>query len=369
LDTFQISAYDITPSNDTCENAIELAVGSNFEEEVITATLEGATDDLGGSTPDIWFSVVVPESGNITIETDYATDSPMHDTFLFLFSGECGTSQTGFDDNSGNGDFAKLELSGYTPGDVLRVKVDKDADSGDPVGAFLISAYDLIPPPSNDECVDAINLDVQYNTADYTSTTPYAGTIEAATDSGIPASSCDGWTGTANDDVWFTFTPNIDNLYITLEDEFDGVLELFSGTCDDLTLINCADNGAIPEIDATDLTIGEQYFFRVFNFGITTTSLPNFNISVWTENHGVGLAEEVIDGFAMHPNPVEDVLTVNADNTITTISVYNLIGQEVLTALPNTTETQVDMSNLPAGTYIVKVQAGSQLGSYNLIKE
>lgn len=77
-----------------------------------------------------------------------------------------------------------------------------------------------------------------------------------------------------------------------------------------------------------------------------------------------GIADNVIDGFGMYPNPVNDVLNLKADINIDTVSIYNMLGQEVLT----TKQTQIDMSTLPTGSYIVKVQAGEQVASYNLVK-
>ena len=77
-----------------------------------------------------------------------------------------------------------------------------------------------------------------------------------------------------------------------------------------------------------------------------------------------GIADNVIDGFGMYPNPVNDVLNLKADINIDTVSIYNMLGQEVLT----TKQTQIDMSALPTGSYIVKVQAGEQVASYNLVK-
>ena len=77
-----------------------------------------------------------------------------------------------------------------------------------------------------------------------------------------------------------------------------------------------------------------------------------------------GIADNVIDGFSMYPNPVIDVLNLNANITIDTVSIYNVLGQEVLT----TKQKQIDMSALPTGSYIVKVQAGEQVASYNLVK-
>lgn len=95
--------------------------------------------------------------------------------------------------------------------------------------------------------------------------------------------------------------------------------------------------------------------------------LDNFCIN--TDAPGLGIANEIIDGFAMYPNPVENTLTLRAQNAIDAVSVYNMLGQEVMKSIPNATQVQFDMTQLPVGTYVVKVQAGSQLGSYSLIKQ
>lgn len=95
--------------------------------------------------------------------------------------------------------------------------------------------------------------------------------------------------------------------------------------------------------------------------------LDNFCIN--TDAPGLGIANEIIDGFAMYPNPVENTLTLKALNAIDAVSVYNMLGQEVMKSTPSATQVQLDMTQLPVGTYVVKVQAGSQLGSYSLIKQ
>lgn len=79
----------------------------------------------------------------------------------------------------------------------------------------------------------------------------------------------------------------------------------------------------------------------------------------------IGVNDNEIANFSLYPNPVSDVLNLKADVNIDTVSIFNMLGQEVI----NTTKTAIDMSNLPAGSYIVKVKAGQQFGSYNLVKQ
>ena len=56
-------------------------------------------------------------------------------------------------------------------------------------------------------------------------------------------------------------------------------------------------------------------------------------------------------------------------DNIETISIYNLLGQEVMRAEPRQLQAQIDMTDLPTGMYVVKVQVGEQLGSYRVVKQ
>jgi len=74
------------------------------------------------------------------------------------------------------------------------------------------------------------------------------------------------------------------------------------------------------------------------------------------------------DTFKVYPNPVKDILMLSYTENITAISVYNLVGQQVLVVDPASNEVKVDMANLAQGTYLVKVAAGSQSKTIKVIK-
>ena len=102
-------------------------------------------------------------------------------------------------------------------------------------------------------------------------------------------------------------------------------------------------------------TSNEDNDFYVDNFQVTSSTLS--------------VEGTVIEGFSLYPNPVNDRLHLTALDNIDELSVYNLLGQEVLRTQPKVLNTQVDMSNLPTGMYVVKVKVGQQLGSYRIVKE
>jgi hypothetical protein len=68
------------------------------------------------------------------------------------------------------------------------------------------------------------------------------------------------------------------------------------------------------------------------------------------------------------PNPTKDIVNFSAENTIDDITIYNLLGQAVLSKQVNAKDFTLDMSNLSTGTYIAKVNSAGKLQSFNLIK-
>lgn len=72
--------------------------------------------------------------------------------------------------------------------------------------------------------------------------------------------------------------------------------------------------------------------------------------------------------FKVYPNPVTDILTLAHSNTISEVIVYNLLGQQVLTMKPNATQTQVDLSELNTGTYMVKITSDEVSKTVKVVK-
>jgi len=120
---------------------------------------------------------------------------------------------------------------------------------------------------------------------------------------------------------------------------------------------------------------GTYYYasrFKINNGYYTYGGLNGF----WYEDSGVltvenflGVDNQVIKGFMMYPNPTKSNLTISAKNRIESVVIVNMLGQEILTNNTNSTDLQLDISKLPFGNYILKVQVGNQLGTYHFIKE
>lgn len=73
--------------------------------------------------------------------------------------------------------------------------------------------------------------------------------------------------------------------------------------------------------------------------------------------------------FTYYPNPVKDVLTVSYSSAISSVAVYNLLGQQLLEKKVNATEGTIDMSSLANDIYVVTVTAGNKVNTFRIIKK
>lgn len=124
--------------------------------------------------------------------------------------------------------------------------------------ALMFSAVET--QAQSDGCSAATAIPITLNCS-----SPVAGTTATATQT------IAGCVGTADDDVWYTFTATATSHIITVTPSagMDPVLQLFSGDCATLTSINCMDQGFTGEAEtiyATGLTIGVVYKIRIYHY-------------------------------------------------------------------------------------------------------
>ena len=73
--------------------------------------------------------------------------------------------------------------------------------------------------------------------------------------------------------------------------------------------------------------------------------------------------------FTFQPNPVKHTLSLNTQSIIDNVTLYNMLGQVILTVKPNAVESELDMSSLNTGSYFLKVSIGSISKTVNIIKQ
>ena len=138
-------ATTTTLSNNNCTGAIALSVSATCSAKTysnVGATASGASPGFScgstGSTKDVWFKVVVPSSGKVTIETRQIT-SGLTDLIMQVYSGSCG-NMVGIacqDDDVVR--HSKAILTGRTPNETLFIRIVEY--KSDNFGNFGICAY------------------------------------------------------------------------------------------------------------------------------------------------------------------------------------------------------------------------------------
>ena len=277
------------PSNDDCANAIAIAVGTECTPQ--TYTCIGATGEALSVAPnptcgiyqggDVWFSFTVPASGDFRIEVT----STFNAAQWALFSGSCGSFTQETCASNGNQlfqNFGRDDLAGQTV--YIRVWRFNSAAGTD----FTLCVRE-IDRPTNDDCANAVALQVG------TSCTPESFTTEFATTEGTGVVGNPSCSVFAGNDIWFSIdVPASGNFRI--EASGTGVQwELYSGSCGNLSVEACATGNAQlnqnfirPDLANTTLllrawrfnsTAGVDFSFCVQEF----TPLPNDDCANATE--------------------------------------------------------------------------------------
>jgi hypothetical protein len=150
------------------------------------------------------------------------------------------------------------------------------------------------------------------------------------------------YQGVPNDDVEFelSYTP-----VLSQWNSYDIPLSAFTGLTNRAHIAQLILSGNPPA--AGIVFVDNVYFSSV---ALSTTS---FNVA------------EV----KMYPNPATDIVTISAVNVIDSVSIYSVLGQEIKQVQPNTNAVSVDVSDLQAGIYVVKVTSSGVTATSRLLKK
>jgi len=137
--------------------------------------------------------------------------------------------------------------------------------------------------PLNDNCNDAIQL------TSNTSCSNTSGTVADATADNFPQqASCDNASPSLGAGVFYKFTAVAQSHTITVSPTgtLDAVIVVYSGNCNSLNQVpgGCFDqsggNGLVTTLTVNNLTVGQQYTIRVYDYGAANATSGGFNICV-----------------------------------------------------------------------------------------
>lgn len=356
------------PDNDACGSgtAQDLAIGGsiNFTGTTAGATIDGDYDPADLSTfPAVWHTFNVTDAcADVTIS--YCGIDPAFGNWYIVVSTACPMTQESavFATTNGTDECADgnptVGFLGLTAG-TYYVPVLSDLASAYGPYSITITATTCATAPANDDCAGAFPLTAG---AECVGT---VGTTLLATES-LPADSCNGFLGVANDDVWYSFVATQADMTVAVQGDgsFDAVIEVYDGACGSTSEIGCADatvGGEAEEVQLNSLVVGQTYYFRLFNYGTAAPTLFTFNVCV-VEGAGtnIGIEENTTADWSIFPNPGTGVFNLQyaGENAMGTIEILDLTGRVVYAeqAQLNTSAVRtIDLSGVAAGNYAVRL--------------
>jgi len=82
----------------------------------------------------------------------------------------------------------------------------------------------------------------------------------------------------------------------------------------------------------------------------------------------LGTEDFTNSGFRLYPNPTKGILNISGGTMIKTVSVFNILGQEMLSQTIDSATGQIDISALPSGNYMVKASSETAVKTFKIIK-
>ncbi|WP_299117262.1 GEVED domain-containing protein [uncultured Winogradskyella sp.] len=268
--------------------------------------------------------------------------------------------------------------TGLTADTLYDLYVQSDCGGGDLsawAGPFTFNAGHCIPSGTSTSTfidnfstsnADGMNIS---NLASGLSATNYGNNYDTMTVSGAADGSFDFnveiVSGTVGCAVWVDW--NNDFVFDVSEVSFSTTAYgngPFTGT---VTIPNGTPNGDYRMrvmIDWNDPEPGDD---DACGFGSGRGEVEDYKVTVDSTLSNPDL--EDASAFTYFPNPVKNTLTLNAQNTIENVTMYNMLGQEVLRATPNNVDSELDMSSLQGGTYFVKVTIANITKTIRVIKQ
>ena len=274
----EVTACPPPPSNDECSGAIGVPVnaddncGSITSGTLVNATQSAQTNDcFGTANDDVWYSFTATSTVHY-VDLLNVSGSPT-DLYHSVYNNNCGSLGSALECSDPNGS----TVSGLTIGNSYFIRIYSWSSSTGASTSFDLCVGTPPPPPSNDECSGAISVTVN---PDYLCGSSVSGTISSAT----PSAQSNTCGGTANNDVWYSFTATNSTHTIDLSNISGSTTDLYHS----VYINNCGALGA-PLLcsdpnssNVTGLTPGNTYFIRIYSWSSTTGSTANFDLCIGT---------------------------------------------------------------------------------------
>lgn len=83
----------------------------------------------------------------------------------------------------------------------------------------------------------------------------------------------------------------------------------------------------------------------------------------------LGVETNSFEGFKFYPNPAQEIINISATNTIEKVSMFSLLGKQVLDTSVEQTDATLDLSSLAPGVYLMKTVIDGNSVTHKIIKQ
>ncbi len=119
-------------------------------------------------------------------------------------------------------------------------------------------------------------------------------------------------------------------------------------------------------ISGTPTTISDATDYTVTAYNADGSSSFPVNITVQAE---LGNSNFEIASVQLYPNPAIDVLTVMAPETISEITISNVLGQKLISKKNGASVEKIDVSGLASGSYFAQINIGGSVKTVKFLKQ
>jgi len=234
-------------------------------------------------------------------------------------------------------------------------------------------------PPGN-SCIDANDLNALFGQAiDVPQLSNIWDNTTYTTDPSDPATGTDCFFDTSQNPIWFTFTGDGNRYRIsTTTDSIenpipagDTQMAIYTGACGSLTPLSCSedeDEGAGLFNANLELDTEAGVVYSVLIDGVLSSlgnGLGAFQVEV-TQLMVVNVTNIEETAIQLFPNPTTGILhwqNINPER----VQVFDYTGKLLMSVQQPTTE--LNISALPAGFYLIRIEEGSEVYSAKVVKE
>jgi len=132
-------------------------------------------------------------------------------------------------------------------------------------------------------------------------------------------------------------------------------------------------DGGIPFVPESELNINDSFTSTDASGALTFVFTSDGTVQETGWLADITCATLSIDEYAStqfdyYPNPTTGLLHINAKQNIDSVTVINMLGQEVLSINPKAIEATIDFSNLSQGTYFLRSSVNGNMITHKIIK-